>query len=380
MEKYRTIGSGKTKMLNILKTRKKAAVLAGIVLIGLAVIFLLRGKNEAPAAQEESTMVHTMTIAANAATQNYTYSGEVRGRYESKLAFQVKGKIVSRNVQLGSSVAAGDVLMQIDGKDIVQTVNNNAALVDSAESELELAQSDLSRYQELVNGGVISQATYDKYVNAYHVSEAKVRQTQAQYTQSVNEMDYSSLQSDKAGVISSISAEVGQVVSPGQVVVTLVQDGEREIEINVPENRIEDVRQAQDIKVNFWALGNESVSGLVREIAPMADPNTRTFKVRIRIPNPPADMKLGMTATVSIPRSDGNLIKIPIDAIYQNSESPAVWKIKDDELSLCPIQIGNYGSDTVEVLSGLQEGDCIVTKGVHMLTEGQKVKSGGDSL
>ena len=367
-------------MLNILKTRKKAAVLAGIVLIGLAVIFLLRGKNEAPVAQEESTMVHTMTIAANAATQNYTYSGEVRGRYESKLAFQVKGKIVSRNVQLGSSVAAGDVLMQIDGKDIVQTVNNNAALVDSAESELELAQSDLSRYQELVNGGVISQATYDKYVNAYHVSEAKVRQTQAQYTQSVNEMDYSSLQSDKAGVISSISAEIGQVVSPGQVVVTLVQDGEREIEINVPENRIEDVRQAQDIKVNFWALGNESVPGLVREIAPMADPNTRTFKVRIRIPNPPADMKLGMTATVSIPRSDGNLIKIPIDAIYQNSESPAVWKIKDDELSLCPIQIGNYGSDTVEVLSGLQEGDCIVTKGVHMLTEGQKVKSGGDSL
>jgi len=367
-------------MLNILKKRKKTAVLLGIVIIGFAVIFLLRGKDEVPVAKEEITVVHTMTIAANAATQKYTYSGEVRGRYESKLAFQVKGKIVSRNVQLGSSVTAGDVLMQIDAKDIVQTVNNNSASVDSAQSELELAQSDLSRYQELVNGGVISQATYDKYVNAYNVSAARVRQTQAQYAQSVNEMDYSLLKSDKSGVISSISAEVGQVVSPGQVVVTLVQDGEREIEINVPENRIEDLRQAPDIKVNFWALGNESVSGFVREIAPMADPSTRTFKVRISIPNPPADMKLGMTASVSIPRSGGNLMEIPIDAIYQNSETPAVWKIKDDELSLCPIQVGNYGSDTVEVLSGLQEGDCIVTKGVHMLTEGQKVKSGGDSL
>ncbi|MCP6429087.1 efflux RND transporter periplasmic adaptor subunit, partial [Klebsiella pneumoniae] len=83
-------------------------------------------------------------------------------------------------------------------------------------------------------------------------------------------------------------------------VLTIVQDGEREVEINVPENRIEELRKAQQLKVTFWALSNVILDGKVREIAPMADPVTRTYKVRISLLNPPPEMKLGMTAAVSL--------------------------------------------------------------------------------
>ena len=112
-------------------------------------------------------------------------------------------------------------------------------------------------------------------------------------------MGYSTLYANSAGVISNISAEAGQVVSAGQTVLTLVQDGDREIEINVPENRIEELRRAQLLRVTFWALPSVTADGKVREISPVADKISRTYKVRISLVNPPAEIKLGMTAAVT---------------------------------------------------------------------------------
>lgn len=356
------------------------AAIAGLCMIGGV---LWKEHSHPPEVLKEVPVVRTAVVGAAGAPQGYTYSGEVRGRYESQLAFQVNGKIAKRNVQLGSTVQAGDILMQIDAKDVVQTVNNYSAQVYSAESQLQLAESNLKRYRELLEGGAISQSQYDQYANAYNVAVASVRQTQAQYAQGVNQLDYTLLKADKPGVVSGISAEIGQVVSAGQVIVTVVQDGEREVEISVPENRIEELRKAEKIQVSFWALPNVTLDGRVREISPMADQTTRTFKVRISLINPPPEMKLGMTATVSI--ADGAAqpaIRIPAAAVYQaGNATPAVWVVTEGTVNLRPIQIGNYGNDnTVQVVSGLRQGERIVIAGVHKLTEGQQVTVGGDSL
>lgn len=330
---------------------------------------------------ESLPVVRTQLIQAANTEQGYTYAGEVRGRYESQLAFQVTGKIIKRNVQLGSIVNAGDVLMQMDAKDIQQTVSSNSAQVYSAQSQLRLAESNLNRYRQLLDSGAISHAQYDQYVNAYDAAAAAVQQATAQYTQGANQLDYTLLTADQSGVVSAITAEVGQVVSAGQAVVTIVQDGEREIEINVPENRLEELKAAKRFQVTLWALPNVTLSGKVREIAPMADPTTRTFKVRISLLDPPSSVKLGMTATVSL--ADGNAptaFSIPMSALYQTGDTPAVWVVNDNILTLRPIQTGPFGNGTIQVLAGLQAGDRIVTAGVHKLEEGQRVKITGDTL
>jgi len=333
------------------------------------------------AVANDITVVRTAVVGVAAATQGYTYSGEVRGRYESQLAFQVSGKIIKRNVELGSVINAGDVLMQIDPKDIQQTVNSTSAQVSSAESQLRLAESNLNRYRQLYEQGAVGRMVYDQYVSAYEVAMASVRQASAQYTQGANQLDYSLLRADKPGVISAITAEMGQVVSAGQPVLTLVQDGEREVEISVPENRIEELRKAQQIKITFWALSNVTTDGRVREISPMADPVTRTYKVRISLLNTPPEIKLGMTAAVTLQGSDAQqTVTIPLAAIYQNGDTPAVWVVTGNTITLRPIKIGQFGDGTIQVLEGLQQGDRIVTAGVHKLKEGQKVKAGGDSI
>ena len=251
--------------------RKKLYYSLAAAAIGLCIIGVGFWKlhNQPQTTVEDIPLVRTAVIGAVNNPHSYLYSGEVRGRYESQLAFQVAGKIIKRNVELGSAVKAGDVLMQIDPRDLQQTVNSTSAQVYSAESQLKLAESNLHRYQQLYAQNAISRAQLDQYENAYEVAQAAVQQATAQYTQGANQLDYSLLCADKGGVISAIAAEAGQVVSAGQTVITIVQDGEREIEISVPENRIEEIRNANQLTVSFWALPQVILEGKVRENATM---------------------------------------------------------------------------------------------------------------
>ncbi len=367
-------------------SRKKlyCSLAAGIVVVSMVIGFIWKSHGETKTIAEEISLVRTTVVGGGGTENHFTYSGEVRGRYESQLAFQVNGKIIKRNVELGSIVKPGDALMQIDGRDIQQTLNSNSAQVHSAGSQLRLAESNLNRYRQLYEQNAISRATLDQYENAYEVAVAGTRQASAQYAQGSNQLDYSTLYADKAGVVSSITAEAGQVVNAGSVVITIVQEGEREVEINVPENRIEEIRKSEKIKVSFWALPTVLVDAKVREISPMADKVTRTYKVRVSLLNPPAEVKLGMTSTVIVTNQGNQQLSssyIPLTAIYQNGNAPAVWVVKDGVLSLKNITTGNFSDNKVQVVAGISPGEIIVTAGVHKLREGQKVRMvDGDQL
>jgi RND family efflux transporter MFP subunit len=240
---------------------------------------------------------------------------------------------------------------------------------------LSLAETNLERYRNLYEQGAASRMQLDQYQNAYDVALAAVRQASAQYTQGANQLGYSTLVADSAGVISSVNAEAGQVVSAGQPILTLVKDGEREIEINVPENRIDEMRNTQQVQISFWALPGVTAEGKIREISPVADRVARTYKTRISLFNPPAGVNLGMTASVAVAGSTNQqAVYIPLSAIYQTGDTPNVWIIKDGVVNLRPIKAGAFGDGKIQILEGLQDGDVIVTAGVQKLREGQKVR------
>ncbi len=356
-------------------------ILIAVILLCIIISFIYYTHKKSNQTAENNTIVQTTIISNSSSTPEYTYSGEVCGRYESQLSFQINGKIIKRNVELGSTVTAGDILMQIDPKDVQQAVNDASAKVSSAESQLYLAENNLNRFSQLYNDGVVSKMTYDQYLSTYNVAAAALQQASANYVQETNQLNYSLLRADKPGIISAINAEAGQVVSAGQSVITIVQNGEREIEIHVPENQIEELENAPQIEVTFWALPDLTLAGKVREIAPMADPATRTYKVRISLINPPDKIKLGMTASVTLfDASDSKVINIPLTALYQNSDTPSVWLVDGNTITLHPIKIGQINNNTVQVLDGLNQGDQIVTAGVHKLREGEVVQVGGGTL
>ena len=342
-----------------------------------ALVAFAAGCGKEAVTEEKAPLVRSMVVGADEATNADTYAGTVRGRYETNLSFQVGGQILARNVNVGDRVAAGDTLMVIDAKDVVQKANQGDAAVASAKAQLNLAQSNLARYNELYNEAAVPAAVLDQYQTQYDAAFAAYQNALAEAAQGHNALGYTNLTAGADGVISAVSAEEGQVVAAGQTVATLVQTGELEVEINVPENRLSDVTVGKAVTVTFWALPG-TTAGTVREIAPMADSAARTYKVRVSIPNPSQGMELGMTASVQVTGSaagsDAGYL-VPLSAIYQTGETPEVWTVSEDgTVALQPVTVEQFDKSQVRV-HGLSAGTTIVTAGVHRLREGQEVRT-----
>ncbi|MDD4321925.1 MAG: efflux RND transporter periplasmic adaptor subunit, partial [Acidaminococcaceae bacterium] len=319
-------------------TKKRLYLIIGVIIIiaigGRIASDIFGNKNIA----KTIPIVRTITVGNSATANILQYPGEVRGRYESSLAFQIAGKIVSRSVNLGDKVTAGQVLMQIDPKDVIQTVNSSAAALNSAESQYQLAAKNAQRYQELYNSGAVSKATAEQYENAANAALATLQQAQARLSADNHQLEYTKLVADHDGVIAAVNGEIGMVVAAGTSMVTLVQNGQREIQIFVPENQLSDIHPGQPVQVDFWALNKVKVNGTISEIAPMADSTTRTYKVRVALDNVPSQVKLGMTAKVILAAGDSTDFIIPSSAIYQTGDKPHVWLVVNKHVQLIPIE------------------------------------------
>lgn len=314
--------------------------------------------------------VQQVSLSNTASEENY--SGVVRGRYETNLSFQVGGKIISRDVQTGSVVRAGDVLMTLDPKDIVEQSRSAQAQVESTLAQLQLAKSNLDRYTELYKSEAIPAAVLDQYKTQYDAAKATYDAAVAQAQQRQNALDYTTLTANADGVISAVNAEVGQVVAAGQSVLTLVQTAEFEVVANIPENKISSVQIGQRVLIKFWATGDE-VTGTVREISPMADPASRTFAVKISLPDV-RNVQLGMTANVLMTETASGAIVLPLSAIYQTGKNAQVWLVDGGKVSLKKVDVTAFDDNNVRV-RGLKSGDTVVVAGVHKLRDGQEVRT-----
>lgn len=234
-------------------TKRHLYILAATVAI-LLLYHIISNVFAKPDIVKEVPYVRTVTVGKETVDNTSSYPGEVRGRYESDLAFQVAGKIISRSVNLGDTVKTGDILMRIDPKDIEQSFEASQAAVTAAEANYKLARDNASRYTALYNSGGVSKAMMEQYNTQMEAAASSLRQAQAQLITNSNQLSYTQLIADHDGVVANVSGEVGQVVAAGTPVVTVVQSGEQEIQIYVPENHLDKIYPQQSAKINFWAL------------------------------------------------------------------------------------------------------------------------------
>ncbi len=344
-----------------------------LLVIGLLLVLSACKKPEIPAPVIRPAQVWTVNEQAN--TTKQTYSGEVKARYEADLAFRVGGKINKRSVDLGSNVKAGQVLASLDTTDL--NLNSDAARANlrSALSEQATAKAELERNRDLFRQNFISKAALETYMNRYNAAQANVKAVSAQVDLAQNQSDYSDLKSDKNGVVTTIYSEAGQVVSAGQPVLRLAYEGEREIHIRVGEITAQNLKPGTNAEIKFWSQNDgSSYQGTVREISPATDA-TRSFLVKIALNNPPANLRLGMTADVSFSgvNDNGQTLWLPATALYQQGKEPAVWIIDQNKsVHLQTVQVLAYQEDGVSI-KGIPTGTQIIAAGVHKLTEGQVI-------
>lgn len=328
---------------------------------------------------EDIRPVRVVRLAADNVEAVAEFSGDVRARVESRLGFRVGGKIVTRKVDAGMLVKRGQVLMQLDPQDLQLAQAQANAGLKAAEGNRDLARAELRRYHELREKNFVSQAVLDGKETAFKAAQASYEQALAGYRNQSNQAGYASLISDVDGVVTSVDAEVGQVVAAGSPVVRVAQAGEKEIVIGIPEDKVEIMRRISDVRVRTWAKPNDSFPGKLRELSPVADTATRTYTAKIAIPNASDDIKLGMTAYVAFAaKTKDPMIRLPLTALFHDKSTTSVWVVENGAVKLAPIQIAGTAGNDILVASGIAPGETIVTAGVNLLKPGQKVKILGD--
>jgi len=354
-------------------------------LLGAAVaplaLAVLAGCDKPAPKVDEVRPVRAIRLAAGAAEERIAFSGDVRPRYESRLGFRVGGKIVERKVDVGAGVKRGQVLMRLDPQDLRLAESQARSALRAAETERDLAQADFKRHQNLRAQNFVSQAVLDAKQAALRAAEANADAARAALRGQSNQAGYANLAADADGVVTAVDAEVGQVVAAGAPVVRVARTDEKEVVIGIPEDRVGRLRQDERVEVRLWANRGEAIPGRIREIAPVADPATRTYTVKVAIP-PRADVRLGMTATVEMaagaaegPRS----LRVPLSALVHDKGATSVWVVEQGRSGVAAVQLrrvqvaGQAGNDIL-LAGGVQPGQTVVTAGVHLLKPGQKVR------
>jgi RND family efflux transporter MFP subunit len=333
---------------------------------------LAAGCAQEPQKAEVVRPVRAVTVDT-AGAEAWTLPGEVRARYETRLAFRLPGQMVERRVEVGQRVAAGAVIARIDARDASLVESQARAQLAQAESQAALAEADLKRFAELRLRNFISQAEIDRRESQARQAREQVAAARAAAEQAANQVGYTVLTAPHAGVITALEAEAGQVLAAGQTVARIARPEELEIAVNVPEHRLHDFTNGVTYQVGLWALPGTSYAGRVREISPVADPATRTYAARIALRGEDSRLGIGMTAELRVLGGGGGAPRLPVNAIFHRDGQPAVWIVTQGQVELVPVTTGELHGNDVAITAGLEPGQRVVTAGVNRLEPGQRV-------
>lgn len=320
--------------------------------------------------------VRVSTVHLVPAQAQARYAAVIRPRIETAMGFRVGGKIAERLVDSGSRVTAGVAMARLDPADLQLAVRAGEAQLVSARAAEANGRADFDRYASLRQGEWTTRQEFDRRKLALDTAAAKVREIEADLKVVRNNAQYTTLAADTDGVVTAVLAEAGQVVAPGQPVLRVARLNEIEAAVSIPEQRLADFTGAS-LSVELWSLPGVAVKGHLREMAPAADADTRTYQARVSLIDPPAGIQLGMTATIVADKAGGDqVVLLPLTALTKVDGNPAVWGLDaaGEGLRLLPVDVVSYRGDQVVIGAGLSEGERVVTAGVHKLDPGMKVR------
>jgi RND family efflux transporter MFP subunit len=238
------------------------------------------------------------------------------------------------------------------------------------------ARNNFERQEFLLKRNVASRATFDEAKERLQTAQSRVDALEAQMMAAHDLVSFTELKADAPGTVIGVGPAAGEVVQAGQMIVRLAREGGRDAVLNVPAELIRTAPSDPQIIVSLSEDPGVTAQGRIREVAPQADPTTRTFEVRVGLTDPPPAMRLGATVVARVERSSAPHIEVPATALTQNNGQPAVWIVDPAsfKVSMRDVELVNKDSLLVGVSKGLDVGEIVVTAGVRALHAGQKVQ------
>jgi multidrug efflux system membrane fusion protein len=362
---------------SIAAARRWTRLLALPAALALAAAVAGCGRKEAPAPAPRPVVA--MPAQADERLPAWTLPGEVQARYSTPLSFRVGGKIVERKVRLGDTVVPGQIVAMLDPSDAAKNAAAARAQLSAAQHQLEYARQQLDRDRAQARENLIAATQLEQTRNAYASALAQRDQAAQQAALSADQLKYTTLQADHAGVITAEQADTGQNVEAATPVYQLAWSGDVDALCDVPESVLAGLEIGQRASVTLGPLPGQTFAAVLREIAPAADPQSRTYRAKLTLESPSPEVRLGMTANISFDNRSANgraTYTVPATALFHEGHNPAVWVVKpqEDTLELRRVQVLRYDARTVTLSQGIETGERVVWQGVHTVSAGEKVR------
>src|ERR1700704_1579829 len=345
---------------------------AGIALLA----FVLVGCNEIAAQKAEpGRPVLVATVHYEAESPERSFVGTIRPRIETDMGFRVPGKVAKRLVEVGQPVDVGQPLAILDEVDLKLQAEQAQAEFGAATGVLAQAAASETRAKDLRVKGWTTDAQMDQAKAAADEARARLNRAERSVELTKNSLSYATLVADTRGVVTATLIDAGQVVSSGQTAVRVARFAEKEAVVSIPETL---VGRAKDgvATVSLWSEPNKQYQAKLREIAPAADPATRTYLAKFSLPGAGESVSLGMTATLTLAdEATERVARLPLSALFSEGGDPSLYIVDGKgDVALKPVTVKSYETNSVVISGGVDEGAKVVVLGVQKLDPAQKVR------
>jgi len=346
-----------------------------IVLV-IVVTLPLAACGKEPPKKVEVRPVRAIAVQHAPSGETISLTGQIQATDQVNLAFRIGGRLLERNVTVGDPVTPGQIVAKIEPQDYQNALRSAGADVTSALAVLANAKNTEGRQSELLSKGFTTRVQYDQAEQQLKTAQAQLESAQARLQNAKDNLTYTELKSDVAGVVTAKGAEPGEVVAAGKMVLQIARQGGRDAVFNVPSQIIRRSPRNPEVTVALSEDPTVVATGHVREVAPQADAATGTYVVKVTLDNPPEAMRLGATIIGQVKMQSEPVIQIPGTALTQSEGKPAVWIVDPERktVSLRTVTIGHYDTFSIVVANGLSDDDLVVTAGVQALRPGQQVR------
>jgi RND family efflux transporter MFP subunit len=349
-------------------------LLAGVSLAFLAIA--LTGCNDKVA--EKATPGRPVLVASvhyEAESPQRSFVGTIKPRIETDMGFRVPGKVAKRLVDVGQTVDVGQPLATLDEVDLKLQAEQAQAEFRAATGVLAQAAASEQRAKDLRAKGWTTDAQMDQARAAADEARARLNRAERSVELTNNSLSYATLAADTRGVVTATLIDAGQVVASGQTAIRVARFAEKEAVVAIPETL---VGRAKDgvASVSLWSEPDRKYAAKLREIAPNADPATRTYLAKFSLPDAGDSVSLGMTATLTLSdKATERVARLPLSALFSEGGSPSFYVVGENgEVKLRPVAVKSYESNDVVISGGVDEGAKIVVLGVQKLDPAQKVR------
>jgi membrane fusion protein, multidrug efflux system len=334
-----------------------------------------KGGSGAAAAQVEAAItpravtVEAARVIVGTVVENLQAVGTLRPNEAVTLAPEIAGRVVRIGFREGQTVKAGDVLVELDASIL-------KAERAKARSDLTLAQANHKRAITLAGQGMGTVRARDEALGALRAAEADLALAEAR-------LQKTTLTAPLTGVVGLRSISVGAYVAPGERIVELADIDPIKLDFRVPELALSSVRQGQTVRVTLDALPGKVFEGEIYAIDPIVDVTGRAIRLRARIPNPKNELSAGLFARVQlVVERRENALLVPESAIFARDQKQFVYRIVDGRAVRTSVELGQRRPGQVEIRSGLDAGDVVVTAGQQQVRDGALVhvaRAGADA-